>query len=282
MLEEIVSDRSPQFISRVGKAFFRLLWVTVSFSSGYHPQTTGQAERKIQELGRYLRANYQEDQFSLCRFLPWTEYAQSSLRQNTTGLTPFQCILGYQSPLFPWTGEPSEVPAVDYWFRASEKVWDSAHIHLQRAVRKHKTFTDARRAPTPLYQPGCGCPPATCDSAYPVGSWVPAILVYLRSWRRSTRSLIIFNYPPRYRIHTTFHVSLLKPCSSPPPDQPEPDEPPPPEILDEPSSSPQHPGFTATGKPAGVFRGLSSCTASHSINIPVWYLPVVFWLSLWH
>ncbi len=42
------------------------------------------------------------------------------------------------------------------------------------------------------------------------------------------------NFPPG--IHPTFHVSLLKPCSSLTPDQREPDEPPPPEILDQPSA----------------------------------------------
>lgn len=69
--------------------------------------------------GRYKRSvvpavichDYQD---CWCNFLPWTKYAQNSLRQATTGLTPFQCILGYQPPLFPWSGEPLDVPAVHH------------------------------------------------------------------------------------------------------------------------------------------------------------------------
>ncbi|KAI2666802.1 Transposon Ty3-G Gag-Pol polyprotein [Labeo rohita] len=77
-------------------------------------------DRKIQELGRYLRAYGHEDQHSWSRFLPWAKYAQNSLRQDTTGLTLFQCVLWYQPPLFPWTEKPSNVPAVDHWFRERE------------------------------------------------------------------------------------------------------------------------------------------------------------------
>ncbi|KAL0194857.1 hypothetical protein M9458_008429, partial [Cirrhinus mrigala] len=87
--EDIVSDRGPQFISRVWKAFFKLLGVTVSLSSGYHPQTNGQTERKIQEVGRFLRTFCHGHQNSWNQFLGWAEYAQNSLRQPSTGLTPF-------------------------------------------------------------------------------------------------------------------------------------------------------------------------------------------------
>lgn len=93
--EEIVSDRGPQFMYQVWKAFFSLLCVTIRSSSGYHLQTNGQIGRKIQEIEQ---------------FLTWAKYAQNYFCQPETGLTLFQCILGGQPPLFPWD-EESLVPA---------------------------------------------------------------------------------------------------------------------------------------------------------------------------
>ncbi|KAK3534313.1 hypothetical protein QTP86_014237, partial [Hemibagrus guttatus] len=152
--EDIVSDRGPQFTSRVWRAFCKRLGVTVSLSLGYHPQTNGQTKRKIQEIGRFLRTFCHSHQESWNQFLGWAEYAQNSLRQSTTGLTPFQCVLGYQPPLFPWDGEPSDIPAVDYWFRESERVWGEAHLQLQRALRRRRMTADFRRSQAPEYQPG--------------------------------------------------------------------------------------------------------------------------------
>ncbi len=96
--EDIVSDRGPQLIYHVWKAFLRLQGVSVSLSSGYHPQTNGQTERKIHEIGRYLWAYCHDNQHSWNHFLPWAECAQNSLRQTTTGLTPFQCQFPSQPP----------------------------------------------------------------------------------------------------------------------------------------------------------------------------------------
>ncbi|KAL0162334.1 hypothetical protein M9458_041730, partial [Cirrhinus mrigala] len=232
--EDIVSDRGPQFTSRVWKEFFRLLGVSISLSSGYHPQTNGQTERKIQEIGRYLRSYCHSHQESWNQYLPWAEYAQNSLRQETTGLTPFQCVLGYQPPLFPWNDEPSSVPAVDYWFRESERVWNSAHVHLQRAVRRHKRWADTRRSPTPEYQPGELVWLSTRDInlRLPCRKLSPKFIGPFPVVRHLNEVTYELQLPPHYRIAPSFHVSLLKrhvdPMFPPPADHQEP--PPPPEI----------------------------------------------------
>lgn len=239
--EDIVSDRGPQFISRVWRAFFRLLGVTVSLSSGYHPQTNGQTERKIQEIGRYLRTYCHQYQDSWNQYLPWAEYAQNSLRQSTTGLTPFQCILGYQPPLFPWSGEPSEVPAVDFWFHQSEGVWDSAHVQLQQAVRRHKTQADRRRLRTPIYQPGQKVWLSTRNIRLrlPCRKLNPRFIGPFPIERQLNEVTYRLKLPRQYRISPSFHVSLLKPFIEPvspcPSDDPSVDVPPPPvPVEDEP------------------------------------------------
>ncbi|KAL0163719.1 hypothetical protein M9458_039472, partial [Cirrhinus mrigala] len=209
--EEIVSDRGPQFTSHVWRAFFKILGITVNLSSGYHPQTNGQTERKIQELGRYLHAYCQDDQHSWSRFLPLAEYAQNSL-QDTTGLTPFQCVLGYQPPLFPWMEEPSNVPA------------------------PITIFSGQRTAPP--YQPGDLVWLSTRDLRLrlPCRKLSPRYIGPFRILRQINNVTYQLQLPPRYRIHPTFHVSLLKPFSPSVTDVPGAEAGPPPlEILDQPS-----------------------------------------------
>ncbi len=79
--------------------------------SGCHPQSNGQTERKVQEISCILTF-FQSHQDSWSQFLACSKYDQNFLRQSTTGLTPFQCKLGFQPLLSPCSGEPSDVPSV--------------------------------------------------------------------------------------------------------------------------------------------------------------------------
>ncbi len=189
----------------------------MSLSSGYHPQTNGQTERKIQEIGRFLRIFCHGHQNSWNQFLGWAEYAQNSLRQPSTRLTPFQCVLGYQPPLFPWSGEPSEVPSVDYWFRESERVWDAAYHQLQRALLRRKMTADLRRSANPIYQPGQKVWLSTQDIRLrtPCKRLSPRFIGPFSILKQINPVTNKLQLPLHYRIHPTFHVSLLKPHHPP-------------------------------------------------------------------
>lgn len=93
----------PTVVLQESFFFFSLLGVTLSLTSRYHPQSNGQTERKVKEISRFLGTLWHSHQDSWNQYLAWAEYAQNSLRPPSTDLTPFQCTLSFQPPLFPWS-----------------------------------------------------------------------------------------------------------------------------------------------------------------------------------
>ncbi len=212
--EDILSDRGPQFTSRLWSAFFKALEINVSLTSGYHPQSNGQAERMNQELVRFLRSYCSKNQLDWSRYLMWAEYAQNSLQKPATGLTPFQCILGFQPPLFPWSGEPTNVPSVNDWIQRSEETWDQAHQHLRQAVRRQQTQADRHRRQNPEYQAGQWVWLSTRDLRLrlPCCKLSPRYVGPYQIRRQITPVSFELTLPNHFRVSPTFHVSLLKPA----------------------------------------------------------------------
>ncbi|KAK3530859.1 hypothetical protein QTP70_003632 [Hemibagrus guttatus] len=211
--EDTVWDRGSQFTSRVWRFLCERLGINVSLSSGYHPQSNGQVGRLNQEIGRFLRSYCSREQQRWNEFLPWAEYAQNLLIHSSTGLTPFQCVLGYQPPPFPWSGEPSNVPGVEEWSCLSQEVWERAHVRLQRAVRRQSIQANRCRQPHPPHRVG-----------QRVWLSIRNLKLKLPCRKLSPKFIGPFEivhqvnpvcYRLRHRICPTFHVPLLKPALSP-------------------------------------------------------------------
>lgn len=147
----------------------------------------------------------------------WDGYAQNSIHKPATGLTPFQCVLGFQPPLFPWSGEPTYVPAVNDWMNYSEATWNRAHTHLQHAIRRLREQADQHRRPGPEYLPGQWVWLSTRD----LSKKLPCKKLSLRYvgpfqiTRQITPVSFRLALPNHFRISPTFHVSLLKPADGP-------------------------------------------------------------------
>uniref|UniRef100_A0A3B1KEA5 Gypsy retrotransposon integrase-like protein 1 n=1 Tax=Astyanax mexicanus TaxID=7994 RepID=A0A3B1KEA5_ASTMX len=211
--EDILSDRGPQFTSRVWRAFFEHLGVNVSLTSGFHPTSNGQCERVNQELGKFLRLYCHAHPSDWSQYLIWAEIAQNSLTNTTSGLTPFQCILGFQPPLAPWTAVSTDVPAVDEWMTRSEQVWEETHQQVSAALNRYKEQADRRRGDTPRYQLGDRVWLSTRDFRFE-GSCrklLPRFIGPFRVLSQVNEVTYKLELPAQYKVNNAFHVSLLKP-----------------------------------------------------------------------
>jgi hypothetical protein len=98
---KVISDRDPRFTSHFGKSLTQKLGIRQNLSTAFHPQTDGISERKNQWVEQYLQlvtSNAPED---------WTQWmamataVHNNRRNETTGLSPNQILLGYETALAP-------------------------------------------------------------------------------------------------------------------------------------------------------------------------------------
>jgi len=100
----IISDRDPKFTSDLWISLHKLYGTTLAFSTAYHPQTDGLAERMIQTLEDMIRRycsfgiEYKDDRgftYDWVMLLPALEMAYNSSVHSTTGRTPYELERGW-------------------------------------------------------------------------------------------------------------------------------------------------------------------------------------------
>uniref|UniRef100_A0A8C6PCB6 Gypsy retrotransposon integrase-like protein 1 n=1 Tax=Nothobranchius furzeri TaxID=105023 RepID=A0A8C6PCB6_NOTFU len=224
--EEILSDRGPQFVSRVWKEFAEALGARVALTSGHHPQTNGQCERMNQELGAMLRCVCSTHPSSWSTHLPWVEYAHNSHVSTATGQSPFESSLGYQPSLFPQQSPVSS--SVPHFLRGARRAWVSTRAALDRTARRNKQLADRRRRPAPVYLPGQSVWLSSKDIPLKASTrkLSPRFIGPFKILNVPSSTTVRLDLPSSLRVHPVFHVSMVKPvvssplCPSPPPPPP--------------------------------------------------------------
>ena len=94
-----ISDRGPQFASRLTRNLLHHLGIQSNLTTAYHPQSNGQTERANQEIEKYLRLYTSRRQDDWDVHLPMAEFVMNSRIHSAHKRTPFEVVYGY-SPLF--------------------------------------------------------------------------------------------------------------------------------------------------------------------------------------
>ncbi|KAG1967775.1 retrotransposable element [Pimephales promelas] len=237
---DVVSDRGPQFVSKFWREFCKLLGATVSLSSGFHPQSNGQTERANQDVERTLRCMVSKNPSSWSQQLSMVEYAHNTLPVSSTGLSPFECSVGYQPPIFPSLESEVAVPSAHAFIQRCHRTWTRARETLLQVGARTKAKADRHRRKPPVYVVGSKVWLSTKN--IPLRSvsnkLAPKFIGPFAVTKIVSPVAVRLQLPLAYkRIHPVFHVSKVKPVFYARINPPVP-VPPPPRLVDgEPSYS---------------------------------------------
>jgi transposase InsO family protein len=213
----ITTDRGSVFTSSFWKTVMFYLQIRRRLSTAFHPQTDGQTERQNQVLEFYLRTYCDYRQEDWASKLALAEFTYNNSVHASTGSTPFRMLYGFNPELGSNVGDDileGGAPAAAERIKLLQDEREVVAQKLRVASESYKKFYDTKHKKT----------------RFRVGDLVLLSTKHLRQLRPSrklsdkflgpfTVKRVVYDHgqayqlelPPTYRIHDTFHVSLLEP-----------------------------------------------------------------------
>ncbi|MBW0586284.1 hypothetical protein O181_125999 [Austropuccinia psidii MF-1] len=140
LFQNIISDRDPKFTSALWTNLHNLFGTKLSFSTAYHPQTDGLAERMIQTLEDMIRRfcayglEFKDsDGFThdWCTLIPALELAYKTSIHSSTGKTPAMLEKGW-NPRLPYDTLKKDLVDIHPTASSFKIMLDKARHHANR------------------------------------------------------------------------------------------------------------------------------------------------------
>ncbi|KAF8676525.1 hypothetical protein AX14_004876 [Amanita brunnescens Koide BX004] len=137
----IISDRGPQFASKVFNGIFKAIGVKHKMSTAFHPQMDRQTEHYNQELEAYLRiyCTYKPDEWS--NKLSLAQFTHNSRMHEALQKSPFELIYGTKPITLPEASEKMNSPVandcISQLFKSHEEALaahELAHIKMKEKI----------------------------------------------------------------------------------------------------------------------------------------------------
>jgi len=141
----VTSNCSSKFVSHFFCSLGTALDMRLHFTSRYHPEANGQAERTNQTLEQYLRiyCNYQQDNWS--ELLPLAEFAYNNAPSATTGISPFFANKGYYPNLIVYLERDIASSRAHDFIVDLDELQSILKEEIAKAQRQYQPSADSRR-----------------------------------------------------------------------------------------------------------------------------------------
>ena len=203
--KKTISDRGSTFNSHFLKALYQKLNIDPAFSTAYHPETDGLAERTNQWLEGFLRSfcNYQQDDWA--KWLPIAEFCHNNQTNSATGKTAFEAVYGH-NPRWDMTGVETNVPEANQMEEHMKEVWDEVKASMEYHQKAEKEQKDEYHVGQKVWLVTSNIktkrPMRKLDSKK-IGPFLILEKVSSHAYR--------LDLPRTMKIHNVFHANLLTP-----------------------------------------------------------------------
>jgi len=203
---KVISDQDPRFTLHFGKALTKRLDIQQNLSTAFHPQTDGLSERKNQWVEQYLCLVTSAAPKDWTQWLALATAVHNNRKNLTTGLSPNQIILGYDLKLNPAITTPSVNETTEERIRLMEERRAQATAALNQIAEKSGTPSAQYNAGEQVWLEG-----KNLRLPYQATKLAPKRYGPFKIVKEISPVAYQLALPLTWKIHNTFHASLLSP-----------------------------------------------------------------------